>query len=676
MESVGRDPAWEPSSGAPRPRLDGALSALKLSEAGRTSGTVDGQAVAAIRVKALTPAGATPPAVVEVDHARESAVSSYLEHPDRQPGERLDSDEVRFPLVEDRPKDAIDRWILHRLGEPTVRPVLHDPERGDARLTAPFQGVLRSTGAESSGADSDISAPALKLCGEAGRVHLDPSVGVREVGVGDQQDAARHAAASIEVESRVGSAAMTGVSIGEAMDRVLVVDDEENIRHLLLVILKKAGFDATAVPGATEALKVLEKQDFGIVLSDIRMPGMDGRELLRRIVASGRRCYTIMMSAYGGDEIALACMKEGAYDYFNKPFKADEVVLLIRKALERESLSVENDRLRGELGVKFSFDNIIGRSPEMERILETVRKIAPYKTTVLVTGESGTGKELLARALHRNSPRGRREMVAVNCGAIPENLLESELFGHAKGAFTGAIKAKKGLFQIASGSTLFLDEIGELPLSLQVKLLRVLETEIIRPVGATATEKIDVRLVAATSRIMEEEVRGGRFREDLYYRLNVLHVRVPPLRRRLEDIPPLVDHFLDRFARKFGRKLGSLSTAAMDAVLAYPWPGNIRELENSLERGVLLSDTTEVGIDGFPPEVREGRSLRMPAADEDDLSIKRRTATLEAKLIRRALEQTGGNRTQACKLLQISHRALLYKIKDYAIEIPPHGRGA
>ncbi len=468
---------------------------------------------------------------------------------------------------------------------------------------------------------------------------------------------------------------MSGGSIGEAMDRVLVVDDEENIRHLLLVILKKAGFEATAVKGAQEALNLLEKRDFGIVLSDIRMPGMDGRELLRRIVESGRRCYTIMMSAYGGDEIALACMKEGAYDYFNKPFKADEVVLLLRKALERERLSVENERLRGELAERFSFDNIIGRSPEMESILETVRKIAPHKTTVLLTGESGTGKELLARAIHRNSPRGRREMVAVNCGAIPDNLLESELFGHSKGAFTGAVKAKKGLFHTASASTLFLDEVGELPLSLQVKLLRVLETEVLRPVGATATEKIDVRLVAATSRNMEEEVRAGRFREDLYYRLNVLHVRVPPLRRRGEDIPPLVDHFLERFSRKFGRKLGTLDHVAMEAVLAYDWPGNIRELENALERAVLLSEGTEVGLDGFPPEVRRGRSLRMHGDDDDDLSIKRRTAALEANLIRRALEQTGGNRTQACKLLQISHRALLYKIKDYRIEIPPHGRG-
>jgi len=459
------------------------------------------------------------------------------------------------------------------------------------------------------------------------------------------------------------------------MDQVLVVDDEENIRHLLLVILKKAGFEATAVTGGQEALNILEKRDFGIVLSDIRMPGMDGRELLRRIVASGRRCYTIMMSAYGGDEVALECMKEGAYDYFNKPFKSDEVVLLLRKALERERLSVENERLRGELAERFSFDNIIGRSDEMERIFETVRKIAPHKTTVMLTGESGTGKELLARAIHRNSPRGRREMVAVNCGAIPENLLESELFGHEKGAFTGAVKAKKGLFQTASSSTLFLDEVGELPLSLQVKLLRVLETEEVRPVGATTPTQTDVRLVCATSRNMEDEVRGGRFREDLYYRLNVLHVRVPPLRRRGPDIPPLVDHFLERFSRKFSRNLASLTAPAMEAVLAYDWPGNIRELENALERAVLLSEGTEVGLDGFPPEVRRGRSLRVHGDDDDDLSIKRRTAALEARLIRRALEQTGGNRTQACKLLQISHRALLYKIKDYRIEIPPHGRG-
>jgi two-component system response regulator AtoC len=265
--------------------------------------------------------------------------------------------------------------------------------------------------------------------------------------------------------------------------------------------------------------------------------------------------------------------------------------------------------------------------------------------------------------------------VPVNCGAIPENLLESELFGHVKGAFTGAIKAKEGLFQTAHKGTLFLDEIGELPLSLQVKLLRVLETELVRPVGATVAVKVDVRLVAATSRVMDVEIRAGRFREDLFYRLNVLHLHVPPLRRRPEDIPPLVDHFLERFSRKFGRKLGSLTPSAMDAVLAYDWPGNIRELENALERAVLLSERPEIGPDGFPPEVRRGHSGRM-RADDDDLSIKRRTASLEAELIQRALERTGGNRTRACKLLQLSHRALLYKIKDYGIQIPPQGRPA
>ena len=461
-----------------------------------------------------------------------------------------------------------------------------------------------------------------------------------------------------------------------ALKRVLVVDDEENLRHLLLVVLKKAGYEPTSVAGGKEALAVLARERFPIVISDIRMPGMDGRDLLRKIVALGQNTYVVMMSAYGGDEVAIECMKEGAYDYFNKPFKPDEVVLLLRKIQERESLSRENERLREELDERFRFGNIIGRSDEMVAVFSTVQKIAPHKTTVLLTGESGTGKELLARAVHRNSDRASNAMVTVNCAAIPENLLESELFGHARGAFTGAVKAKRGLFQEADGGTLFLDEMGEMPMSLQVKLLRVLESEEVRRVGETKPEPVNVRLIAATSRDLEERVAEGEFREDLFYRLNVVHIRIPPLRERPMDVPPLVDHFLDRFNRKLGRGAETISKEAMEALLSYPWPGNVRELENAMERALILSDGPELTFGSLPPQVRErGRHGRARRADDHDLSIKRRVATLEEDLIRRALKETDGNRTHACKLLEISHRALLYKMKDYGIDVPARSGG-
>ncbi len=459
-----------------------------------------------------------------------------------------------------------------------------------------------------------------------------------------------------------------------ALNRVLVVDDEENIRHLLLVVLKKAGYEPTAVAGAQEALALLKRDRIPIVISDIRMPGTDGRELLREIVGLNQATYVVMMSAYGGDEVAIECMKEGAYDYFNKPFKPDEVVLLLRKIQEREALFRENERLREELDERFRFDNIIGGSDGMKALFSTIEKIAPHKTTVLLTGESGTGKELLARAVHRHSDRTGKAMVTVNCAAIPENLLESELFGHARGAFTGAVKAKRGLFQEADGGTLFLDEMGEMPMSLQVKLLRVLENDEVRRVGETKPESVDVRLIAATSRDLEERVAEGEFREDLYYRLNVVHIRIPPLRDRPMDIPLLVEHFLDRFNRKLGRGAETISKAAMEAFLSYPWPGNVRELENAMERALILSDGPELTLESLPPQVRErGVRGRLRRADDHDLSIKRRVAGLEADLIRRALEQTGGNRTHACRLLEISHRALLYKMKDYGIDVPARG---
>jgi len=466
-------------------------------------------------------------------------------------------------------------------------------------------------------------------------------------------------------------------SIPASMKRVLVVDDEENIRHLLLVVLKQAGYEPTAVAGGKEALAMLDEGEFGIVISDIRMPEMDGRQLLAKICARNDAAglYVVMMSAYGGDKIAIECMKEGAYDYFNKPFKADEIVLLLRKIQEREQLSRDNLRLRQELDQHFHFDDIVGESSQMKEIFETITKIAPYKTTALLTGESGTGKELLARAIHRHSDRASRTLVAVNCGAIPENLIESELFGHARGAFTGAVRAKQGLFHEADGGTIFLDEVGELPMPLQVKLLRVLENEEVRRVGENKSELVDVRVIAATSRDLAQRVRDDEFREDLYYRLNVMHIQVPPLRDRPSDIALLIESFLQRFNRKFGKQVEGLDKGAQGALSRYAWPGNVRELENAMERAMILSEGATLGIEGFPPPVTGGSAVSLTQADDSDLSVKRRLAQLEAQLIVRALEETHGNRTHACRLLEISHRALLYKMKDYGIDIPS-GRGS
>ena len=460
-------------------------------------------------------------------------------------------------------------------------------------------------------------------------------------------------------------------SLPSHMQRILVVDDEENIRHLLLVTLKKAGFEPTAAPGAVEALRLLQEQEFGVVISDVRMPGMDGRELLLATQELSNPPYVIMMSAYGGGDMALECVKEGAYDYFNKPFRPDEVVLLLRKVTEREQLRTENQRLRAELDERLGFGEIVGRSDAMSGIFSTVGKIAKYKTTVLLTGESGTGKELLARAIHDHSDRAGGPLVPVNCGAIPENLLESELFGHKKGSFTGATRDKAGLFSEADQGTIFLDEIAELPVSLQVKLLRVLEDEVIRPVGATTTSKVDVRVVAATSRDLDERVRDGSFREDLYYRLNVMRIRIPPLRDRTEDLTALVDHFVGRFNQRFGRTVEGFEPDAMEAVLSYRWPGNVRELENAIERAMILSDGERLPLDVLPPVVQQATLDAVTSIrDDGDLSVKRRVASLEAELIRRALERTKGNRTHACRLLEISHRALLYKMKDYGIDVP------
>jgi two-component system, NtrC family, response regulator AtoC len=465
----------------------------------------------------------------------------------------------------------------------------------------------------------------------------------------------------------------TGAPPTPALKHVLVVDDEESLRHMLVVLLSREGYQATAVGSGESALAELAQRPYDVVLSDIRMPKLGGLELLEEIHKREIQTTVILMSAFGNIDTAIEAMKRGAYDYVSKPFRSDEVVLVLRKAEERERLYRENATLKQALAARAREERggpagIIAGGARMEEILRTVRKIAEYKTTVLISGESGTGKELIARALHDQSPRADAPFVAVNCGAIPETLIESELFGHKKGSFTDAIRDKKGLFEEASGGTLFLDEIGELPLGPQVKLLRVLQEQMVRPIGSTADEKVDVRVVAATVRDLAVEVREGRFREDLFYRLNVILVHLPPLRDRREDIPNLVEHFISRTNKKLGTRCEGASPEALKLLIDYAWPGNVRELENTIERSMVLSDGPRIEVDGLPDKIRESRDRIRQTLQSGELSIKKTTRIIEEELIRKALRETRGNRTNAAKILEISHRALLYKIKEYGID--------
>ena len=458
--------------------------------------------------------------------------------------------------------------------------------------------------------------------------------------------------------------------------RILVVDDELGLRHTLTQILAGEGYDVAAVADGAAALEALAGDERDLVLCDVKMPVMDGLTFLERHRERGGRALVIMMSAYGDDDDAIESMRRGAYDFVAKPFRADQVQLVIRKAIEREKLRREVEHLRQEVAMLRPSQEIVGRSAPLRGLLELARRAARHPTTVLITGESGTGKELIARLVHRESPRAERPFVAVNCAAIPENLLESELFGHVKGAFTGATSDRRGLFEEAHGGTLFLDEIGELPPALQVKLLRVLQEGEIRRVGDSTSQAVDVRLVAATARDLETEVNAGKFRADLFYRVNVVRLHLPPLRERREDVAELARHFLSVHATRLGIPVAGISPAAMQVLLAHPWPGNVRELENAIERALVLCDRPQLEPGHLPETVRDpGASPRIssnghavPGADDGDLSVKRRTEALERDLIRRALEQTAGNRTRAAQLLDLSHRALLYKIRNYHLE--------
>lgn len=451
--------------------------------------------------------------------------------------------------------------------------------------------------------------------------------------------------------------------------RVLVIDDEENLRHFLTMVLQEEGYEVGTVQDGLEALERMDQSEWDIILCDIRMPRMDGMTFLKEMKSREMAGTVIMMSAYGTIDTAVEAMKVGAYDYVSKPFNADEIILVLKKAEERERLREENVRLRQEVQGDYGLDKIVAKSAAMAEIFNLIKKVARHKSSVLITGESGTGKELVAKAIHYSSDRKDNPLISVNCGAIPENLLESELFGHVKGAFTDAVRTKKGLFEMAHQGTMFLDEVGELPTSLQVKLLRVLQDGEIRRVGGTTSIKVDVGIIAATAKDLAKEVQEGKFREDLYYRLNVLPIHIPPLRERREDIPPLVDHFIDRYNRKLKVRINGISQEVMERFLQYPWPGNVRELENTIERAMILTEEDPIGVEALPRHMHQGDEEGLPVG----LSVKKNAREMEIRLIKEALKSTGGNRLQAARLLEISHKALLYKLKDYGLE--GYGKG-
>tara|TARA_B110000037_G_C17107170_1_gene500332 strand:- start:310 stop:1701 length:1392 start_codon:yes stop_codon:yes gene_type:complete len=450
---------------------------------------------------------------------------------------------------------------------------------------------------------------------------------------------------------------------------ILVVDDEESMRHMLSLILKRSGYEVMVAENGERALSLLaERPDIELVLCDVRMPELDGMGLLARIADEKLDVHVVIMSAFGTMELAIEAMRGGAVDYISKPFNTDEILLVLERVQKSLSLESENQRLRG--AVSSNAENpigVVGRSKVMRELVSSLKVLAPSANRLLITGESGTGKELFARGFHKLSGRETGPFIAINCAAIPENLLESELFGHEKGAFTGAHKRRIGLFEQAEGGTLFLDEIGDMPLALQAKLLRVLESGEVRRVGGDRVTVVDVNVVAATAKDLTLAVERSEFRNDLMYRLNVFQLHIPPLRERLEDIPLLVGFLVAKICATHGRSVPAFSSEATKVMESSAWPGNVRQLENAIERSVLLSRGGEIELSDLPGGLLEVRATT-PVEDDGALSIKLRIPALERELIEAALRRTVGNKSKAAKLLEISYKALLYKIRDYGLE--------
>ncbi len=450
------------------------------------------------------------------------------------------------------------------------------------------------------------------------------------------------------------------------MNRILVVDDEQSMRELLSIMLRKEGYDVVAAANGESAVKAVQTDIYDLVITDIRMPKVDGIELLRTVKEVSPETVVIVITAFATTETAIDAMKLGAYDYITKPFKNEEIKLVIQKALEKRLLRKENILLRREIESRVGFDNFIGTSEAMQRVFALIRQVADTTSTVLITGESGTGKELVARAIHARSSRKNSPFVTVNCGALPETLLESELFGYMKGAFTGAVANKQGLFEAANGGTIFLDEISATTPALQIKLLRVLQEREFKRVGGTADLKVDVRVIAASNKDLQAAVGQGTFREDLYYRLNVFPINLPPLRDRREDIPHLVDYFLRKKAP--GPEAKKLAPESLKVLMSYRWPGNVRELENAVERLSILAPGDTIRVEHIPDAMKH----HAPSADlvpldipDGGLDLEGVMRNAERTLLYKALQRTGGNKTEAAKLLGLTFRSFRHKLQKY-----------
>ena len=445
--------------------------------------------------------------------------------------------------------------------------------------------------------------------------------------------------------------------------RILIVEDEKSMREVLKILLEGERYEVVSASDGLEGFSYLANDIFDLVITDIKMPKVDGFELLKKTKEISPDTIVIMITAFGTTEAAIEAMKSGAYDYINKPFKIDEIRLIVEKALEKKRLSEEVSLLRKRVKTTYRLENIIGQSPQMQELFRLIPKVAQSSSNVLIIGESGSGKELVAAALHNLSNRKDRNLVAINCAAFPEGLLESELFGHMRGSFTGAVHNKQGLFEIADSGSLFLDEIGEMPINLQAKLLRVLEHGSFRRVGGTTDIKVDVRVISATNKDIKAEIASGRFREDLYYRLNVVPIHIPPLRERKEDIPLLVEHFLSKISNQ-PRKITS---GAMRMFLGFPWKGNVRELENVIERTVLLTETEEITPADLPNEILgyTTDTKEIPELTEAGIDIDAIIGDIEKKYLLKALEKSGGVKKEAAKLLNLSFRSFRHRLSKY-----------
>ncbi len=450
------------------------------------------------------------------------------------------------------------------------------------------------------------------------------------------------------------------------VERLLIVDDEPSMREFLEIMLSQEGYQVLSASTGEEGFETYRTEEPDLVLTDVKMPGMSGLDLIREIHSLDPGTPIIAITAYASADDAVRAVREGAYDYLSKPFKIEDLRIIIRNALEAQRLRRENLELRQSIEGRYRFGDIVGKSHQMVEIFDLVSRVAPSKAGVLIMGESGTGKELIAKAIHYNSPRAGKPFVTVNCTAIVENLLESEMFGHQKGSFTGAVSNKVGLVEAAHTGSLFLDEVGEMPQSIQVKLLRFLQEREFRRVGGIDDKKIDVRVIAATNKELEKEMEAGKFREDLYYRLNVIRIRLPPLREREEDIPLLIDHFRKKFAKEQGKKIVKVSSLAMRVLCNYSFPGNVRELQNVIERCVTLEQSDQLTAENLPPKLFEsGSSVGMSTELDippEGIDLNSAVENMERKLIGRALYITGGNRSKAAKLLSISFRSLRYRL--------------